>query len=847
MELTRVNARLLPLNGKAFEEEYNKVLAETRAPLNFEKLEAREKAALQKMIAEIDVIIDKYNNPHFAGRRSEWMSNHLATMLVKSLYQDLPENERPNAETFVAMREQIMKQPEFGTAVKWYENHLEDLKELSQGIINGIGHTQIIQRLNEASVKQQTAAKMPAPCANLLFRLQLINMKAQRSKYWKRCGAESEWKEGVKEQFREDFLDFTAMNALIEAHPDRLFFSKEEIRAARLPFEQNPEFVEKMEAAILSPTVARNKICGFSNDNFWTWTQQSFVQMDGVQAMSKRNKVSPMVKMQMTEPVAGNLAQAAVSKLYLDIYYEPSSRVLMQHQEDLLDTPGFRAMVYAFMDDPSQLERVVFEVFHLEGEAFRAGLEKIGQEYLKKYLQAGQDAVNAAAERAKIRTSRKAQKPAPQDVKPSSEQGKTANDAKEPVNGQKKDVPKQSEPKKEGLKQNEPKKDVPKAEPQNRINIINEPKNAAEPDKIRFSDEPEQEEPLNRINEPRIPQSAVSKLKPEIYAVPDKGEKDSTRGQFQSTAAMLEKTLQMREYSKIPADNPEFVDTAYQGTLQTLAYLNLSERKEFFKQKAGKDALSAEMERLKADKNLQPLKNAIRSGYGKTILDGIKHMHNDPKELQGFLRRMGTDPAGTKKLLEQKFQRPAPRFTFTPLLPKTNAVNDVIPKPVNGQTFDPNSPAGRYYKELQAYETVLDTVKNYGVGGIGGHYDLEVEYSIVRLYGLTQIMANSKDPTAPVKDLEAQLKHKCIELGQNPGGLKPLCEGSQQNTAFRDHVLERFKTIDSVSKLNERLQSDADKVVRRAAEKENDRIIKSNGRIIREALNDKEKNRNPEI
>ncbi len=858
MELTRISARLLPLNGKPLEEEYAKVLAEARGPVNFAGLEAREKAGLQRLITEADRQLKEYSNPGFEGQTEKFMQLHLANMLAKSLYQHLPENERPNAEAFLALRNQIRKMPEFGKAMDWYASHLKDFRELARGVSAGMAPAQFIQRLNEAAVKQQKAEKIKTPHANLLFDLQRNHMQSLRSKFWNKCGAENQWEEGVREQVHDDFLNFTAVDALIKAHPDRVFFSEEEIRAARAAFEKDPKFMASLDVATKTPHIARDYIGGFSNINFWNWTNQSFSTMKTALSVLKTSK-DPNIRLQMATAVVGNLTQAAVSKLYDDVYYMPSERVLFHRAEDLLDTPGLRAMARAFEADPSQFERVVSEVYALNGPAFKSALDKLGREYLKKYPQAKADAAEGAEEHARERASwrkekaAKAKAQANAEAKPSQAPNKAVNEANKAVNEAKNII---REPKKDGLKQDEPKNGLPKAEPLNRINIVDEPKNglpkpAPAPNMIRFGDGPVPDEPKNSIREEPIPQSVVSKLKPLTVVVPQKEQKDTAYGQFQNTAAMLEKTLKLREDSKIPIDDANFIETAYQGTLKTLAYRNLADQKAYYQRKAGKEALNAEMERLKADKTLQPLQNAIKAGYGKTILDGIKHLEDDPKEMQGFLRRMAADPAGTKKLLEQKFQRPAPKYAAYPSLPKTEVTNDVIPKPADGKVFDPKSPAGQYYLELKSYKDAIDTAKGYGLNSLSAGYNDTIHLSILRLYALNQIMANAKDPTAPVADLESQVKQKWRELNKNPGSLRQLVMGSQSNSRFRDHVIDIFASADSFSKLSERLQSNAEKVVRRDAEAENSRIMKNNSKLIKDARKandkDKDKNLNPEI
>ena len=343
------------------------------------------------------------------------------------------------------------------------------------------------------------------------------------------------------------------------------------------------------------------------------------------------------------------------------------------------------------------------------------------------------------------------------------------------------------------------------------------------------------------IHEEKLPPAVAAKLKPVTLVMPKKQEKQTAFGQYQISAAQLDKTLALQEASKIPINDPNFVDAAYHGVLQTAAYRNLAEKKEYFTQKISREALNAEVARLKNDKQLQPLKEAIRNGYGKTILDGIKHLEDQPKRLDGFLRNMAADPAGTKKRLEQEFQRPAAKYLPVPSLPKTEVVNDAIPKAAEGQKFDINSPAGRYQNELKAYENAMQIVKETGMKGLGAGYNDTIHKSLLTLYSLNQIMAGTKDPTAPVEDLDAQIYQNYEKLNNAPGSFRHIVEGSKQDMRFRDHVIGIFKNNGSFTQLNEKLQSNAEKVLRYDTRMQNEAIERDNNRLIREA--EKQKNK----
>ena len=824
-EMNRIMVRLLPLSGDAFKQELANVTAEYHAPLDLNYRSDLNRIA-------VGLHADRLINPGAMDHSKNVRTNvkpFLADTLNIAFLRALPAGAQPNAEEFIAMREELMKLPEFQKAASWLATHPQELKQLSVDLGKGMTPEQIVARFNEAAIKQLKAEDPKAktePSVNITYQMQIRTMAAQRSKYWLRCGAKTEWADGDKEAFREEFLDFAAMGALIKAHPKRVWFGREEIRAARRAFEADQDFMAKVEGALESPIVARNKICGFQIDNTWNWINQSTVQMNSIQQMLSNPKVSGEVKMQLMTGVSAALAQAAVTKLRDQVYYEPSTGQMMRLTEDMNASPAFRAMTRALMDDPKLLTKFQNEIYSLEGDAFRTKLEETGRQYLKKYPQAKADSAAMKARYEKERANLAKNKPE-QQVKPEVKaQPAPKPEVKVPVQPGKTEVKPPVQAPRTEVKQPKPeiKTEVKQpAENPNRINIIREPEN------------------LNVIHEEKLPPAVAAKLKPTTLVMPQKEAKHTALGQYQNSAAQLDKMLALQIASKIPINDPNFVDTAYNGVLQTVAYRNLAEKKEYESQKADKEALSTEVARLKNDKALQPLKEAIQNGYGKTILDGIKHLEDEPEKLDAFLRNMAMDPAGTKLSLAQEFQRPAPKYVTVPSLPKTEVINDVIPKAAEGQKLDINSPAGRYQHELKAYEDALETVRGQGMKGLGAGYNDTIHKSLLTLYSLNQIMAGTKDPTAPVENLNAQIGQKFNELNDNPGSFRHIVNGSKEDRRFRDYVIGVFKNNTSFTQLNEKLQSSAEKVLRHDMKKENDVIERENSRLIREAEKQKDK------
>ncbi len=780
-EESRFMARLLPLSGEAFTNELNQVVNEYRAPMN---MAVRGELNRRLLGDYADSLITDHEDIVNVRHYKQNLRQYLADALNIALHKGLPADEQPNTEEFLRQRDTIMALPEFRQAATWLGEHPQELKALTNDLKNGLTDAQLLARLNEASIRQQREDEVANPSSNLAFSLQRSMMNEQRNKYWSKCSAETKWPEGEKDPFREDFLDFIAMDALIRANPHRVWFSKEEIRAARLPFEQNPEFMAKLEDAIEAPLTARERICGFPADNSWAWTNHSATQMKTVQEMIRHNRnVSPQTKLDLMTAVTGNLAQAAVSKMSPGtLYYEPSERELVRLSEDLNATPAFRAMARELAARPEEMSRILNELYSLDGQAFRTKLEQMGRAYIKKHPQAQADS-RAAVE--KLTRGRQ----------------NLANALKKP----------QAQP---APKQEAPKNVINEAKPQNSINIINEPQNR-----------------INIINE--APKKAP-KLKGLQMVVPDpKYKNDPAMSQFQHSAGMLERTMQLQQQSEIPIRDVNFVKTAYQGILQTAVYRNLAAKPEYAGKKIEKDALNAEMERLKNDPALTKLPELVENGRLNTVLTGIKKLQDDPAAMDQFLRDVCKDPDAAITTVNEKHPGPAPILIPVPSLPKTAVKNDAIPKPadISLQAVDPASPLGRYKIELNRLNEE------------NPHNRHNVMQHVTNLYGLRQIIAASEDPTAPNKYLETELieKTKLLDNDRAFQNVIEPCSKDGLSMPFINHLKKVFGEETSFNQMTNILQRDNEKWMRYKVRENNSKVTKENEEILKKGAGDSNK------
>ena len=828
-------SRILPHHGANMRQEMQRVVEEYRRPLDMERRSERN-------IRTLENFAFVYPNSDRKSALRRYMGNFLADAVNIALHKGLPADEQPNAEQFLSQRKAIMAIPEFQSASIWLGHHPEELKKFADDLRLGMTPEQVLARINEASVKQQTADKNPNPSSNIQFRIQLNEMKAQRRKYWSKCGAETVWQEGVKEQFIEDFLDFTAMDALLKANPNRVYFSREEIRAARVPFEQNRQFMADLEEALASPKDARNGICAFAHDNTWNYTEQALMQQDMIVNTLKKNpRAKPDAKLLLANGMTGCLAQAAVCKLTPGKVYKPF-RTLEYATDDMSASLAFRAIAHALADDPGELNRVLNEVFSLQGDAFRSKLDQVTMEYMEKYSD-----VDLTAESEKMKTSYRIL----QDDKEKrirEEEAKAKEKEQQPEVKQpevKQPEVKQPEAKQPEVKQaapknviNEPKPEVkpqpkPQPQPQNNINIINEPKQPEDLFNILKERPNHIYDPLR--NDPKI----MAAQKPTSLVVPEKENRGNALGQYQHTAGMLERTIYLQQASDIPIKDELFVDAAENGILKTVAYRNLADQPAFRGNKVDKDTLNAEMERLRKDPALAGLRKQIESGHAKTLLEGIKKLDADSEEVNRFLKAACTDPVKAIKIVNAEYPEPAERYLPVPTLPKTTVSNDLLPD--MNQKYPPNSPMGRYQEQMQLLEQMRKASLT-GSLGKGINYRDELMNHMSSVYALRQIIAHSPDPTKPDDELLPKNYVLMNKLSADDA-FNSLVDGCVANKNFADKVENQLK-LNSFKEMNKQLQTGSESYFRHTVKQGNAKIDAINQKNLNAAQEQKDKDIN---
>ena len=777
-QVRRFASRLMPLRGQAYADEYKNVIEECQAPVNTAELNKNNVAQLKKymrLAADAEAGKDAKNTP--AKRYRLAMRNILADTLALSMYAGLPAQEKPNAEALIKMREQIKAFPEFKAAKKWLDNNPEEMLKLVTDIEKGLRPSQLISRFNEAAAKQQLSEDPKAkPSPNIAFRMQRQMMEAQqREMFRKNILDNNTYKPNGKENLKKEFLDFCALDDLCHRYPHRVAFSAAEIRAARQQFEKNEAFMQKLDETLKSPITARNDLIRFRSLNNWMGYAAAEQQLSVAKRSLESNPgTSDEERAQLYQPAIEWLVQTAISKMDQQQLYYPGMD-MAEKTHGTMEDPGFAAMGRAIQKDPKHLDRIINELFPLQGGDFLKKYDELSREYRKDF----------PVPKVKRRAVRNA--------------GPQPRPAQQPENIILED---------------------------NRSNIQGEPKDIIRDDnKIIIH-----EEPKKVINEPK-PLPRV-KLTPPLLVVPEsRYKKVPAMGQFQRSAAQLEETLYMQKASNIPIKDAAFLKAAYQGILKTVAYRNLAARPEYAEKKVDKNALNAEVDRLKNDPQLQALPDLIEQGKANTVLEGIKKIQGDPAGMEQFLKSACQDPDAAGKALNAKFPEPAPRYRQAPELHNIKIKTDMLPAVDQNRHYDPESPMGRYLMEQERFKNMREDAK---YGALKFNYEIELKKHLTAVYGMRQIIASSEDPTVIDKELNSKLYYRTQDLDKDDS-FQNIVKACQKSQKFTNWIQKNLQNTASFTDLNNKLQHDSEGAYRLEIREENKKIDQENEKLKKNA------------
>lgn len=772
-ELARINARLLPLRGDAYMQEYERIAAKCRGPLDLDARAAKDK--------EILLGLGKTNDNFIKRNEPETMRVCLANLLTAALYRDLPKAERPNAEAFLEQRDEIMDLPEFRLAADWLAMHPAERESLGR---ENLSAAELAARLDDACKKQHAAKNQPGtPGSNILFKLQWTFMdKFQGGILRKNVIDEAFIKDG-QEKTRREFLDYCTYDALLEEHPDRLFFTQAEFREARKRFENDPAFMEQLKTNTELPITARKNFSGYRSLAWPNYRAAEHMVENGIKMLKPLGQnARPADKENYLKPAVDWLAQTAGLKLNgAKSFY--SGKELIQATDQIKELPEFKAIIRAVYQDPSVVKKLINEVFCLNGEAFRNKLHQTARELDAKYPPAnGQRTVGDVSALPPYRPASKAPEQAP--AKP----GANRIIAEEPKN-------------------------------ENRINVAGEPKNE---NRINVASEPKP--PVQPAAKKPAPASRpVFRQSEPVLVVPDPNYKNApAMAQLQSHTAQLERALHLQQTGGIPANNPEFVKATYLGILKAAALNTLAQKPAYANKEVDKEMLEFEMDRLKDDPSYKALPDVIASGKAGLLLEGVKHLEGKPEDLNGFLILAAKDPAAAEQRLRQHHPKAAPQYVSVPQLPKTEVVNDLLPSlekvTINGGGYD--TPLGRYKYELSLLNATMREQHS-----SPAQYKKDLQKSLTRIYGLRQIIAETEDPNKVDKLLSENLDRRAEILNADPAFQNSI-RGVEVNDLYIGRVVSTITKTASFAQMNQILQRDGEKLFRHEIKTRNKELEK---------------------
>ena len=781
----------------------------------------------------------------------------------------------PSEAVLAEQSQKITTVPDFGFAVDRLSKDPQQLAAFLNNARNGMTPLQMAAELNRLSAEEQRALNPEAdPHPDILFRLRLnVLNEANEGMMRSTSSAKNVWSSNAeRDTALNNFMHYTAVNRLMAQHPGQIYFTEQEVRDSFLQAMNDRQLQQEYaKAAAGGPIALRKELFSFGGRAFITALNTI---EDNVREMSRLDVDDTTYEGFQKGSLyqIGVLLWLQKDKRLENNHYTTTAET-EKAADDFFETDTFKTLETAAKLDPREMGRYLARVLPLSGDAFLQGVDRLAQEYrsplnlterselnrilisdladsllsnkahrrhvvnnVKKYLA---DTLNIALRR-----------DLPPEEQPNAEEFLRQRETILAMPEYKyaaswlADHPQELKQISEGLKNG-----MTPAELVTRLDEASIRQQTAEKVPHPSSHlggslqyKPKQKEPQNQINiinePPRkaaAPAKPKLKLKPLIAVVPDlKYKSVPAMQQFQRSAALLERTLNSQQANKISAKEEQFVKAAHQGILKTLAYRKLAERDEYAQKEVGKDALNAEMERLEKDKDLAGLTQLIENNKLGTVLEGIKKLENDSEAMEQFLKDACIDPDKAIEAVNSEHPAPAPKFVTFPPMPATKDVKrDGVPTlaEIDRIDADPTSPLGRYKTELNKLNA--ENINN---------RNLIKEY-VTNLYALRQIIAVSEDPAKPDKYLETDLGNKA-KLLENDTAFKTVlepCGVKRLSAAYIKRMKNIFNEELSFNKLTDILQHDGEKYYRYKIRPENEAIKKENDKILSDAEKDLQK------
>ncbi|MCR4723980.1 MAG: hypothetical protein K5772_00945 [Clostridia bacterium] len=299
----------------------------------------------------------------------------------------------------------------------------------------------------------------------------------------------------------------------------------------------------------------------------------------------------------------------------------------------------------------------------------------------------------------------------------------------------------------------------------------------------------------------------------------------SPMAEFQKNAAKLDEAMQermrMRKAGKDVAMDGESVGKFAMQTCKTIALYNLSQSPAYRGKAVDKDALKAEMLRLKDDPSMKQMIGAAVEDpeAHKAMVDGMMRTQNDSKTFTNYVRGMGDDWKLAKEWLDATYTEPLVRFASGRYKPEPRhyGIPQLGATTVRTNRFtkadaEDASPLSRTFKTLQAdakaewdsYLLKKVAEKQASVGTL--------KEKLAKVYAVKQIRAAQADPKAEIPDLEEKIQAGADKLLKDPAfslALDAAAKGTRHKVS--DSLVRPILGEGSYTESADALQTIADK------------------------------------
>ena len=264
-------------------------------------------------------------------------------------------------------------------------------------------------------------------------------------------------------------------------------------------------------------------------------------------------------------------------------------------------------------------------------------------------------------------------------------------------------------------------------------------------------------------------------------------EPKSPAAEFQNNVAKMGEDMLARQRNVAAGQNAVLNEEASKKlamqACKTVALHNLSQSPAYAGKAVDKDALKAEMLRLKDDPQMgQALQKAIQDPQAeKTLVEGMMRTADNPQAFTSFVQTFGADPKAAQDWLDKTYTQPLNRLVPRTYKPEPKFAG--IPQ-LSGVTVRTDNFTAEEAKDGSQLSEKFTQLKN-SANAAYNNYIIkfaevrkaeapEMKKKLAEVYAVKQIRASQADPKAEVKDLDEKIQRRAAKLMEDPAFSKVL-------------------------------------------------------------------------